>query len=131
MAEQPPNLTTRLTAVLFFLGPWKPIPLKELDRKGFGYKAEMTMDELYKTVRGIWTLSPETARGYTYAVPVFERLTRGVWRIDHTSWQEVDIHTLTKRWAFRGIPITEGVVCEAVVGPRGHHIVPQTIPSGK
>lgn len=129
LPEEPPPLTTRLTGVLFFLGPWKPIPLKELDRDGFGYKPAMSMEDLYKTVRGIWTLSPETARNYTYAVGVFQRLTRGVWRIDHKSWQEVDIHTPTKRWAFRGHPITEGVVWEAFIGPRGH-IVPETIPSG-
>src|SRR5438105_5630476 len=97
-----PLLTTRLTAILFFLGPWKAIPNKELDRPGYGYRPDMTMEDLYQTVRGIWTLSPETARSYTYAVAVRERLTRGVWRIDHRTWHEIEVHSRTRRWAFEG-----------------------------
>jgi hypothetical protein len=128
-ASGPPLLTTRLTAILFFLGPWKPDANSELGRAGYGYRLGMTMEELYQTIRGVWTLSPETARSYTYAVAVRDRLTRGVWRIDHTTWREVDIHSPTKRWAFEATTITEGVPWDAFVGPQGH-LVPERIPSG-
>ena len=87
------------------------------------------MEELYQTTRGAWTLSPETARSYTYAVAVRERLTRGVWRINHTTWHEVEVHSPGKRWAFEGEAITEGHIWEAFVGPFGH-LVPDKIPSG-
>jgi hypothetical protein len=39
-------------------------------RTGHGFRDGMSDDELYTSVRGIWVLSPETARRYPYALAV-------------------------------------------------------------
>lgn len=78
-----PELDTRERAILIKLGPWQPDVRKDLGREGYGFPNEGPFyDRLYDSTRGIWRLSIERAKSYSYAVTVHAGRTWAVWEID-------------------------------------------------
>ena len=75
--------------------------------------------DLYRSTRAWWKVSPRTVDrlGIKYAVPVFEGVTRALYRIKE--WEQ---HPESGRWAFKGRQIDSGDLFEAVVGPAGHRV---------
>lgn len=110
-----PLLTTTEKAILIKLGGWLDDPFPDLDRPGYGYRRDMTRDELYRSIRGIWKLDARWVNDYPYVVAVHNRITRGLWRPKR--WVHV-----AGRLAFEGPEITIGSAHEAFVGVLGRRI---------
>jgi hypothetical protein len=88
-----PELKTSTPAILVALGIWTEDDDRELPRRGYGYKPEMTSNELYDSARAWWHLDEARAADYGYLVAVHDRVTRGVWQIDHSSWRRASPET--------------------------------------
>jgi len=125
-----PLLETDLRAVLIRLGQWRDWPNADMGRMGHGYRRDMSDEELYQSVRGIWRMSAVRAERYPYAVAVHAGITRGVWEIDHGTWRRHRDHRGELRWAFEGTALTYGPAFDAFVGPAGRTI-PEFRASGR
>jgi len=108
-------------AVLIRLSRWTELQ-EELEpgvwRGGSGYRPAMTQVELADTTRAWWKISADrvTRDGFTYAVSVFEGVTRAVMEIGDWT-QRTD-----GRRAFTATPILSGAVHEAWVGQFGRRV---------
>lgn len=127
--SEAPFLETDLKAILIKLGPWREIRNADLGRLGHGYRTDMSDDELYQSVRGIWVLNRVRAEQYPYALAVHGGMTRGLWEIDHGSWRQYRDHNDKLRWAFAGTRIHHGEMFDAFVGDAGRR-VPEFRPNG-
>lgn len=113
-----PELTTSTPAILIKLSWWADEEDAALPRHGYGFKRGMSREALYDSTRAWWKLSLSRAKGFDYAVAVFQGVTRGVWRIDHSSWRSEG-----GRVAFRGseiVPSDEAY--DAYIGAIGRRV---------
>src|SRR5439155_24432215 len=74
-----PELSTDIPALLIKLGSWVAAPDPDTGRPGYGYRPDMTPEELYETTRAWWVLDPQRAEAFRYAVAVYQGVTLGVW----------------------------------------------------
>lgn len=140
-----PPLTTDTPLLLITLNGWVDLPDGETiaggrTRYGAGFRPEWLVkahrdkayDAIGESVSAWWSLdrSALARRGVEYVVAVNKGVTRGLFRIDPSSWEEDRFHTrsgqseVTKR-AFWFEPITAGPLFEEVVGPHGHRVPPK------
>lgn len=123
------ELTTSTPALLVRLGPWTDDDDHDLPRSGYGYRPDMSEQELYDAARAWWVLDPRRAQRYGYAAAVAGGIVRGVWEINHGSWRSIDGSRFGKastRWAFDGGPAPEEVQREFV-----GRAVPRERPGGR
>jgi hypothetical protein len=126
------ELTTSTPAILVALGTWTEDDDRELPRHGYGYKPEMTSDELYDSARAWWHLDRARAAEYLYVVAVHDGVTRGVWKIDHRSWRQASLQTCQRlgrsrsRWGFKASTVAAEVEA-AFVG----RAIPELRPDGR
>lgn len=127
-----PELSTQTPAILIKLSKWVPQqahPGSEPDesadltgRPGYGYRPNMTPDELYESVRAWWVLDPKRAEGFRYAVAVHQGVTRGVWEIKTGSWKQAILRPgESLRWSFEGGEAPTEIV-EEFVGATGKRV---------
>jgi hypothetical protein len=125
-----PQLTTNLKAILITLGWWTPENDTELPRKGHGYKPGITPQEVYDSTRAWWVMG-ERRTSYSFAVAVFQGITRAVWEIDHkswTPWNSLVVGRTRTRWSFQGRLVPQDIQ-DAFIGRVGKRI-PSTRPGG-
>jgi hypothetical protein len=106
------ELTTRTPALLVKLGAWTPDDDADLPRSGYGYRPDVTEQELYDAARAWWVLNPGRAHWYPYAAAVAGGVVVGVWEINHGTWRSIDCSRLGRaavRWAFEGKPASPEV----------------------
>lgn len=82
-----PALETSLPALLIKLKPWVAKLDPELPRAGYGYRADITEQELYDSARAWWPLDARRVLGCRYAVAIYKGVTRAAWEIDHATWR--------------------------------------------
>jgi len=91
------------TPILFVrLAPWKDDEDHDLPRRGYGFRAGMTEQELRDSTRAWWVLSAARAAQMHYIAAVADGYVVGIWRIVDGSWRTIDGHRLGKsprRWA--------------------------------
>jgi hypothetical protein len=114
-----PDLATRTPVILFKLGTWTPDDDDVLPRPGYGFRPDMSSQELYHSVRAWWVIDPNRASRYAYAVAVAVAggVTRGAWVINQATWRSIDgrkYGRAARRWAFEGSPVTAAVAHELV-----------------
>jgi hypothetical protein len=94
--DRTPMLFVRLTG-------WVDDDDRDLPRRGYGYRAGMTEQELKDSTRAWWALSAARAARYRYAAAVADGHVVGVFGIVNGSWRSIDGRRLgrsTRRWAF-------------------------------
>lgn len=97
-----PAFTTLEPAILIKLFGWHPEIDQEIGRQGYGYRPDMTPEELYGSTRAWWRVSLKRVHRYKYAVAVHEGVTRGVWAIDPRGWHPWNRPDRLLRHAFEG-----------------------------
>lgn len=124
-----PNLTAQEPLLLIRLSRWsdaeEPVPGGG-SRKGHGFREQwidrshIDLNELGLSSCCWWVLSESEVerRGIRFAVGVYRGVTRGLFEIDHSSWEKRG-----KRSGFQCTPVISGDVWESVVGPHGHRVV--------
>jgi hypothetical protein len=101
-----------------------------IKRLGVGFRSGMTPDELYKSARAWWNLSPRRAANYPYAVAIHRGITRAVWEIDSGSWRSWEPRPGRRlRWSFVGHP-APAAIHDQFVGELGSR-VPERRPDGR
>ncbi len=111
------ELTTLTPTLLVKLAAWTPDTDPDLPRSGYGYRADMSNEELYDAARAWWVLDPRRAQRYSYVAAVAGGVIRGVWEINHGSWRSIDgsrFGNSSVRWAFDGRPAPADVRREFV-----------------
>jgi len=127
-----PELSTHTPAILIKLSDWVaelPHPGfagtgadPPASRAGYGYRPDMTPDQLYQSVRAWWVLDSKRAEGFRYAVAVHGGVTLGVWEITPGSWRSSTPKPgESVRWSFEGTAAPPEVVQE-FVGPTGKRV---------
>ncbi len=127
-----PPLDTPHAAILIKLGWWGDEMDTELPRRGYGYRHGMSDQELYDSTRAWWPMSLERAKGYRYAVTIFQGVTRAVYQIDPARWRRQQQPAGSRRVAFEAARLREGEVFEAFMGMDSKGTcVPPTRPTGR
>ncbi|MGO9207117.1 MAG: hypothetical protein ACLQBX_13230, partial [Candidatus Limnocylindrales bacterium] len=127
-----PELSTQTPAILIKLSDWVaelPHPGSAgiganalASRAGYGYRADMTAEELYQSARAWWVLDPKRAEGFRYAVAIHRGVTLGVWEITPGTWRSSTPKPgESVRWSFEGAAAPPEVV-EEFVGPTGKRV---------
>ncbi len=124
---QTPFLDTDIRVVLIKLNWWGLEDDTELPRQGYGYRRDMSDQELYDSTRAWWRIGITHAKSFPYAVAVYQGVTRAVYEIDHKSWRRHPANN--HRVAFKATRLREGDVFDGLVGQRGKR-VPPTRPTG-
>jgi hypothetical protein len=117
-----PILKASTHALLIKLGDWGEEVREDLGRRGAGYRANMTPDDLYQSTRGIWRLSRSSAVSVKYGVAVYSMITRGIWEIDPAGWERFPDNSGFLRWRWTGTQLLDGPVWTEFVGSRGHRV---------
>lgn len=127
-----PDLEDQTPMLLITLGDWVDLDQEEIagkkTRNGAGFKIEWhnperrnaSFEEMGVGVSAWWVLSEKNVRQkqIEHVVALYRGVTRGLFRIDHTSW---DVNSDGRR-AFDLTPLTSGKLFESTVGPHGHRV---------
>jgi len=137
-----PELTTQIPLLLITLNSWVDLPEGETIaggrlRTGAGFKQEWLVrgareaacQEIGESASAWWTVSQKNveARGIEHFAVLYRGVTRGLYKIDHDSWQTVDGGTsksgaAIRKSAFWFEPIRSGLLFDEIVGPHGHRV---------
>lgn len=126
-----PELTTREPLLLIALRPWGALDediAGGRTRPGYGFKHEWAEPALRDrdahllemATSSWWVISPDQVRrrGIDHVVPIYRGVTRGLFRLDGTSWERSG----QRRWGFVATPVLSGALFDEVVGPHGHRV---------
>ena len=129
-----PDLTTTTPLLLITLGGWypeeEPVPGGGTCA-GFGFKRawldrtlrEHDINSLADSTRCWWRINAHRvdSMGIEHAVAVYGGVTRGLFRIEPESWEELT----SGRRGFRAAPILAGPLFDESVGPHGRRVPPK------